>query len=142
MVERTSVGITTTPLPLAVTLHPPIEISLAGSPAVLPGFRSDAMSSTFQIRTQEVFQIRETEADRFYEVRARDAFSPHPCNPYLRVREEKEGEEREQKPRPHLLRERQAGPASPARLAGSLGTWRQSGVGKAAPGIWAPSAGA
>lgn len=81
-----------------------------------------------------------TEADDFCGVRARDYLPPYPCSPYFCSREGRREEEREENPIPYLLQERQAGPASLAWLAGTLGTWHQSGVGEMAPGISATSA--
>lgn len=87
-----------------------------------------------------MFQVRETEAGDLCGVRAGDRLSPRPCSPYFCRKEGRREEEREENPMPCLLGERQAGPASPACLAGTLGTWRQSGVGEVAPGISATSA--
>lgn len=114
-----------------------LQISLACSPAVWPEWSPDGKN---QIRSHEVFQVRETEASDFCGVRARDYLPPHPCSPYFCRREGRREEEREENPMSYLLWERQACPASPACLAGTLGTWRQSGVGEVAPGISATSA--
>lgn len=129
--------ITTAPLLFGCDFAPHLEISLACCPAVWPECSLDAKN---QIGSHEVFQVRETEADDFYGVRARDYLPPHPCSPYFCRREGRREEEREENPIPYLLQERQADPASLAWLAGTLGTWRQSGVGEVAPGISATSA--